>query len=281
MDPIHPTVGEAVEFLTTLYEEGLSYSSINSARCALSAILNIPNSGNLTFGEYPEVKRFMRGIFQCKPSLPRYNYKICDVNLVLQYIRSDMPETEHLPLKDLTLKLVMLIALTTAQRGQSLHLLDIQGMVKEEATLTFMLNEHIKQSKPGRPSSEIVIQLKAYPPDNKICVVTTCLAYIEKTKTLRGDESKLFVTYQKPHKRASKDSIRRWIQNMMIRSGIDVTIYRPHSVRAASTSKAKSNNASLLEIMKAAGWSSANTFAKFYDKEIVTERSFAASVLQG
>ena len=40
VDQIHPTVGVAVEFLTRLYKNGLSCSSINSERSALSEILN-------------------------------------------------------------------------------------------------------------------------------------------------------------------------------------------------------------------------------------------------
>ena len=62
-------------------------------------------------------------------------------------------------------------------------------------------------------------------------------------------------------------------------AGVDVSVYKPHSTRSAATSKAKANKATLLEIMKTAGWGSAATFAKFYDKHIETEQSFAHSVL--
>ena len=110
-----------VEFLTTLYDEGLSYSGIKSARCSLSAISDSPDSAHPTFGEHPNVKRFIKGVFQSRPPLPRYS-KTCDVNLVLQYIGS-IGNTKELSLKNLTSELVMLVALTTAQRGQSLHLL--------------------------------------------------------------------------------------------------------------------------------------------------------------
>lgn len=117
---ICPGMSVAVEFLTNVYEEGLSYSSITSARCALSAIIDTSDSVHRTFGEHPDVKRFMKGIFQSRPPLPRYS-KTWDFNSVLQYI-SSMGDSQDLSLKDLTLKLTMLVALTTAQRGQSLHL---------------------------------------------------------------------------------------------------------------------------------------------------------------
>ena len=182
-DPVCPTISMAVEFLTTLYEEGLSYSSINSTRCALSTILESSASAHSAFGEHPDVKRFMKGIFQSRPPLPRY-CKTWDVNLVLQYIGS-MGKSQELSLKDLTLKLVMLVALTTAQRGQSLHLLDTKNMVQEETACTFMLNSNLKQNKPGRSTSELVIKLNAYPHDHNLCVVNACSVYLDRTKWSR------------------------------------------------------------------------------------------------
>ena len=99
-DPIHPTVSTAPDFLVSLYEQNLSYSSINTARCALSAIIDLPER-NQTFGQHADVKRFMKGTFQNRPSKPRYN-KTRDVKIVLKHITS-MPETEALTLKQLTL----------------------------------------------------------------------------------------------------------------------------------------------------------------------------------
>ncbi|XP_068712558.1 uncharacterized protein [Montipora foliosa] len=212
-----------------------------------------------------------------RPPLPHY-CKTWDVNLVLQYIGS-MGDSQELSLKDLTLKLVMLVALTTAQRGQSLQLLDTQNMVQEETAYTFTLNSNLKQSKPGKSTSDLVIKLNAYPYDRNLCLVIACSVYLARTKLLRGSESWLFITHQKPHNKASRDTIRRWIQQMMIKAGIDINVYKPHSVRSAATSKAKAANASLVEIMQTAGWSSAATFAKFYDREIEQGSSFADNVL--
>ena len=107
-----------------------------------------------------------------------------------------MGNSRELSLKDLTLKLVMLVALTTAQRRQSLQLLDTQNMVQEETTYTVMLNSNLKQSKPGKSTSELVIKLNAYPHDCNLCVVNPCSVYLERTKLLRGSESRLFITHQ-------------------------------------------------------------------------------------
>ena len=61
-------ISETVEFLMTLYNQGLRYSNINPARSALSLILTINNCGN--FGSHPLVTRFMKGIYELnKPQL--------------------------------------------------------------------------------------------------------------------------------------------------------------------------------------------------------------------
>jgi len=53
------------------------------------------------------------------------------------------------------------------------------------------------------------------------------------------------------------------------RAGIDIKQFGAHSVRSASTSKAKLNNVSVSDIMDRTGWSNVKTFASFYEKRIV------------
>ena len=146
IDPVHAAdIKDALEFLADVFGNSLSYSSINSARSALSAILQ--TSQNHTFGEHPDVKRVMKGIYQIRPPMPRYMYnKTWDVNIVLQYLQS-MDRATELSLKDLTLKLVMLTALTTAGREQTLHLLNFEGMVKDDSCIVFVISSNVKQSR--------------------------------------------------------------------------------------------------------------------------------------
>ena len=97
--------------------------------------------------------------------------------------------------------------------------------------------------------------------------------YIAQTEQLRsvenGSES-LFISFIKPHKKVSKDTIARWIRSVLHVSGIDIVKYSASSVRSAAASKAKAMNVPIMHIMAKAGWSSEATFAKYYDKEIVS-----------
>ena len=115
-DPYSQNEIVILEFLTDLFEKGLGYSAINTARSALSSLLDCSNG--CSAGKLPLVKRLLKGIFQIRPSNPRYNCT-WDVKLVLNYLESLSPLAE-INFKYLTLKLTMLMVLLSAQRAQTL-----------------------------------------------------------------------------------------------------------------------------------------------------------------
>ena len=87
------------------------------ARFALSSVIT-PNGG-IPFGREPLVCRFLKGIFELKPCLPKYS-EIWDVNNVLCYFKSCSLVGE-MDLKDLTMNLATLLCLLTGQRCQTIH----------------------------------------------------------------------------------------------------------------------------------------------------------------
>jgi hypothetical protein len=172
-----------------------------------------------------------------------------------------------LSLKDLTLKLAVLMALVSAQRVQTLHLLDLSCLTKG-TEYKFSFGTPLKQSRPGKAAPQVAFA--PYPPDRRLCVIKVLKEYIVRTESLRKAETKLFISYIKPHGRVSKATISRWIRSGLTRAGIDVSMYKSHSTRMASTSKASAVGIPVETIMAAAGWSSAGTFAKFYHKPVKT-----------
>lgn len=66
MDPFSASVETGVNFLAKLYQTGVGYSAINSARCALSTCILI--GGCKSFGSHPLVCRFIKGFFESRPS---------------------------------------------------------------------------------------------------------------------------------------------------------------------------------------------------------------------
>ena len=61
----NPPTPEALEFLTKLFNSGASYNKINTAKSALSALFM--DNSNVSFGKFPVVKRFMKGIYESRP----------------------------------------------------------------------------------------------------------------------------------------------------------------------------------------------------------------------
>ena len=267
-----PTVEQALEFFTHLYEQGLTYSAINTARSALSSYIVLEDGTSL--GQHRLVSRLLKGIFQSNPPSPRYS-ETWDVSVVLHYLQGLSP-VGTLTLKELTPKLVTLILLVSGQRGQTVHLLNLSNMRVSVDSYTFSFSKWLKQTRPGFPNPTVT--LTAFR-DSRLCVVTTLKEYISRTEPLRGSESQLFVSYTKPHKAVSRDTIGRWVKTVLSSAGIDTKKFKPHSTRAAAVSAASNVSVSLDEIMSTAGWSSESTFAKFYNKPVLRESQFASSVL--
>jgi hypothetical protein len=66
-------------------KSGVGYSSINTARSALSSYLTLGKS--VSVGQLPLVKRFLKGVYNKKLIFPRYQ-QTWDVNLVLDYLKT-------------------------------------------------------------------------------------------------------------------------------------------------------------------------------------------------
>ena len=124
----------------------------------------------------------------------------------------------------------------------------------------------------------MVIELHSFT-DPTLCVVTTLNEYLTRSKPLRGTHSQLLLSFVKPYGPVSRDTVSRWVKSVLKTSGIDVSVFKPHVTRSASTSKAKLSDVPLPDILAKAGWKSDSTFAKFYDKKI-KEDTFANKVLQ-
>jgi hypothetical protein len=219
--------------------------------------------------------RFLKGVYNKRPSLPRLQ-ETWDVSVVLNYFKKLAP-AKHLSLKDLTLKTVMLMALVSAQRGQSLHMLSLENLDISKSTYKFGISAPLKTSRPGHGPP--ALEFKAYAPDKRICVYNYLRTYIDRTKKLRKKETKLFISYRKPHKAVSRSTISRWIKEVMVRAGVKST-FTPHSTRSAAVSAADRAKVPVEDILKTAGWSSNKTFASYYNKPLQKKADFAAAILK-
>ncbi|XP_031568824.1 uncharacterized protein LOC116303435 [Actinia tenebrosa] len=273
IDPHNASIENGINFLTHLYENGLGYSAINTARSALSMVID---TSGVTFGTHPLVTRFLKGVYEMKPSLPRYTH-VWDVRTVLTYLNTLSP-LRDLSLKVLTLKLTTLLCLLTGQRCQTIAKLNTEYMQKTQNSYIFTIRETLKTSKPGRHLEPI--ELREYKPNPNLCVVEHITQYLELTTSLRthGPHDQLLISFAKPHNPVSSSTIGRWVKSVLKDAGIDTSEFSGNSGRSASTSYYKASGLPLADILKAGGWTNSLTFAKYYNKLI--NNNFGTTVLE-
>ena len=225
IDTINPSVGNVVAFLTNLYDEGLSYSAINTAKSMLSSVFEIIHKRDI--GKEVLIRRFMKGIFHLRPVISKTIFT-WDVKVVLKFLSS--LEDNKLTLRMISVKLALLLVLTTGQRCQTIHAILLKNMEFGKNDVKIRIGDLLKQTKPNNHLAELYFE--EYKQNDKICVVKVLKSYLQRTKDLRKS-SNLFITSQKPHAAASKSTIASWIKLGLRLAGIDLNLYTPHSTGSA------------------------------------------------
>ena len=255
----------------------MSYSSINSAKSALASFLVI--KGEFSLSNSPDVIRFMKGIFNLRTPMPKYTHT-WDVNIVLRQLSLWFPN-DKLTLRELTLKTVTLVALTSGRRAQSIHDMHLEGISWTSECVTFTVFKPAKQDKAG--SSQKPLKLYRFE-EVSLDVYSLIKCYLDRTAELRNSQQ-FWVSFIKPHEAVGRQTISRWLKIVLERCGIDISQFSPHSTRMAATSKASAMGVGLTSILRTAGWANATNFHKFYLREEAVEpgednRTFAEGVLQ-
>ena len=62
-------------------------------------------------------------------------------------------------------------------------------------------------------------------------IVTVLKEYVHRTKLTRGNYTQLLLSYCKPFKPVSTDTIARWLKKVLENAGINITKYGAHSTR--------------------------------------------------
>ena len=175
LDPYTADFGVGAEFLTQYFHSSpVDYSSLNTARSALSAILQPVNG--ITFGNHPLITRLLRGIFKERPSLPKYTVTY-DVNLVFIFLKS-LPALEHRSLEILTKTTAILLCLLSGQRSQTLSALSLDHVFTDGKKYIFYIPTLMKQSRPRFHPQPLEFIL--YTIDPMLCPVKHLDMYIYK-----------------------------------------------------------------------------------------------------
>ena len=261
INSVQTSSNEVLGFLHDLSTKGLSYSAVNSARSALSNYFmgeNLSDSG-FSVATHPLIKRYMKGVFNSRSPSPRYS-EIWDVQPVLSYLALMYP-LDKLTLKELSFELVVLQAITSGQRCQTLTNLDISSMKKTEKYYLFQFKNHMKQNRPGHLVNSLYVPKYC---EQELCTYRTLEYYLERTLPVRAVEHiALLLSYMKPFAPVGSSTVGRSIKNLLEQSGVDTSVFKAHRTRAASASKAN-QTVGINAVLKHIGWSTESTFRKFY-----------------
>ena len=179
----------------------------------------------------------------------------------------------------LTLKLTMLLALTSASRCSEIRHLDNRFYTKSEGKICFNVIKPTKTSKANKPFTSV--RVWTFSRWWQYLRFLRLEEYIFRAKPWRekSNHNQLLLSHIEPHSPVKTCTLSRWICQVLKYAGINTKMFTSHSVRAASTSKAKTLGISLSQILKKGQWSKESTWQKFYNKEIFPEATTFQSIL--
>lgn len=282
-----------LEFLQEGADKGLSVSTLKVQVAALGVFLERPISSE------PLVIRFFKALTRSRPA-PAKHFPNWDLSVVLQALTKEPFEPlQRISLRNLTLKTLFLVAITSARRIGELHALSVK-----RPFLTIYTDRIVLKTDPGflpkvasahNRSQEIILPTFCSNPSGEkegkfhnLDVRRTLLQYLEVTSNFRSSDS-LFILFsgKKKGQQASKGSIARWLKSAILaaysQSGLSPPLgIKAHSTRAQATTWAEMAGATPDQICRAATWSSYLTFVRHYRLDLLSasEQAFGRKVLQ-
>ena len=106
--------------------------------------------------------------------------------------------------------------------------------------VTIPIFQLLKQSRSD--NYKCILNLKYFCQTPAIRTTLPLQHYVDRTKSISGRISQLFISFHKPYTPVSQSTIRRWITTPLSETGIDTSVFKSHSTRAAAASSARDNS---------------------------------------
>ena len=132
-NPIVGPITDVINFLADLASQGYQYQSLNCYHSAISSVHEAVDG--VSEGTHLAVTRLLKGAIHKRPPMPRYS-SFWEVGTVINNLKS-LGNNENLTLRQLTLKTVMLLALTRPSKSADLSKLDIGWRSYQSDGVTF------------------------------------------------------------------------------------------------------------------------------------------------
>ncbi len=294
IDPVGCTVLDVLSFLQYRLDSGSLPSTLKVYVAAIASFRS-PQGGQ-SIGRDPMVVSFLKGARRLHPPRPP-SVPPWDLEVVLRAL--SQPPFEPLSsvgLKELSLKTALLLALASAKRIGDLHAFSVDSdcirFGPGDCSVTLRPRMGYVPKSLSTPFKIQTVSLSALSSESaasreadaqtSVCPVRALRIYIDRSAGFR-QSNQLFVCYGgcARGRAVSKQRLSHWIVDAITAAytnqGLECPLHiRGHSTRAMASSWAWSRGMSIQDICVAAGWSSENTFARFYRLDV---QSFASQVL--
>nr|CAH7750589.1 unnamed protein product [Callosobruchus chinensis] len=138
LDPLTANLKSHLIFFKEQMDNELSYSSLNTYRAALNLIIHQSSNDDKI------LKRYWKGVYNIRPPKPKYQ-STWDPQPVLSFLKGLNP-LDSLSLELLTKKLVMLLALSSGHKVQTLSKISLNNIIKFEDRIEIKISKRIKTS---------------------------------------------------------------------------------------------------------------------------------------
>ena len=125
-------------------------------------------------------------------------------------------------------------------------------MDRTSSSFKFVFTKATKSWRKGKPPP--CLEIREYSDDEELCVVACINEYLERSAPWRTQgQDQLLLSHMRPYNEAQSSTIANWLKLVLKMAGIDTSLYKDHSCRLASTSKAKVLGRSLKDINEVNG----------------------------
>ena len=184
-------------------------------------------------------------------------------------------------LRDLTRKVLFLVALATARRVGELQVVSSSiSYSGDDLFLSYLPEFRAKTESSSNPlpRSFAVRSLRDFvgslPDELFLCPVRAVRVYVSQTSSVSPRPRSLFVSPRTPTRPISKNALSNFLRSVILQSLASPTSssssssVRAYSIRSVSTSAGFSRNVALSDILAAAMWSSSMVFTSFYLRDV-------------
>ena len=281
----HISIPDIANFLMYLRQEKkLKHGTLEGYRSAIASVCHL---NNLNIGSSKPLSSLLRS-FQIQDLTVPVTFPKWDLAIVLKSLTSSPYEPlEKAGLKFLSHKTAFLVTLATAARVSEIHAIDHNSITHSEnwnsiscRTVPEFLAKNQK-SQLG-PLGHRFFTIPALSPEldrsdkqRLLCPVRALRWYLQQTSSFRRNRRRLFLScHTNVDSEISKNTIASWLRKtiasayMLSDKQIRDLKLCPHEIRALATSLASWKCVSVEQVVSSCQWKSANTFTRFYLRDI-------------